>query len=77
MKLFYQTLTILFWISVVFFGFMFFVRMGVVLEVQGNARDQSTSLYIAAFVGVFVAAAAIPGIIWLIRYFVKKSLDNE
>ena len=77
MKLFYQILTVLFWISVVFFGFMFFVNMGITLEVQGQARNQSAYLYIAAFLGVFVGNAIIPAIIWVIRYFVKKNMNNE
>ena len=70
-------MTVLFWISVVFFGFMFFVNMGITLEVQGQARNQSAYLYIAAFLGVFVGNAIIPAIIWVIRYFVKKNMNNE
>ena len=77
MKLTYQILTVLFWISVAFFGIMFFINMGISLEVQGQARDQSAYLYVAAFLGVFIANAIIPGIIWVIRYFVGKNLNNE
>jgi len=77
MKLLYQILTVLFWISVVFFGFVFFINMGISLQAQGQARDQSASLYVAAFLGVFIANAIVPGIIWTIRHFVKKNLDNE
>ena len=78
MKLLYQILTVLFWISVVFFGLMFFLNMGMSLQAQSNSTlNQSGSNYLAAFIGVFIANATIPGIIWVIRHFVKKSLNNE
>lgn len=74
----YKILTVVLWITLALASLLFLVNIGTALKVYGEvARDHSALNYIAIFIGSFLGVFWIPGIVWVIRYFVGKNINNE
>lgn len=65
MKVAYQTFTVILWITIALAGFLFFMQM---------SRINNVSLPV--IIGGLLGVAVVPGIVWLIRYFIGKELKK-
>ncbi len=65
MKVAYQTFTVILWITIMLAGFLFFMQM---------SRINNVSLPV--IIGGLLGVAVVPGIVWLIRYFIGKELKK-
>lgn len=65
MKLAYQIFTVLLWITVVLAAFLFFTQM---------SRMNNVSLPIV--IGGLLGTAIVPGIVWVIRFFIGKEIKK-
>lgn len=69
MKSLYLILTILLWITLVLALFMIIVSFGKMPNMQSH-------LSVGYILGSIGGAGSVPGIIWVIRYFVGKSIGK-
>jgi multidrug transporter EmrE-like cation transporter len=65
MKVAYQVFTVILWITIALAGFLFFMQM---------SRINNVSLPV--IIGGLLGVAVVPGIVWLIRYFIGKKLKK-
>lgn len=65
MKLTYQIFTVLLWITIALAAFLFFSNM---------SRMNNVSLPV--IIGGLLGAAVVPGIVWVIRFFIGKEIKK-
>ena len=66
MKLAYQIVTVLFWIAVAVNALLFV-----------NIMNNTPEISLPVVLGALTAAASIPAILWVIRYFLGKELKKR
>lgn len=65
MKVVYQIFTVILWITIALAAVLFFIQM---------SRINNVSLPVV--IGGLLGAAVVPGIVWVIRYFIGKSIEK-
>lgn len=76
MKSTYQIVNVLFWLSVIFFGLNFIVRMGVFMKAASGVEHMSGASYLGGFIGNLLAAILIPGLLWMWKNNIQKKIDQ-
>ncbi len=65
MKVAYQIFTVLLWVSIILAGFFFVKYMSLI-----------NSIELAVVIGALLGVGIIPGIIWVIRFFIGKEIKK-
>ena len=65
MKIVYQIFTVILWITIVLAGFLFFMQM--------SRISYAPLPYV---IGSILGVAVVPGVVWIIRYFIGKELKK-
>jgi cell shape-determining protein MreD len=70
MKTTYNVFTVLMWIAIIYAAFNF------VLTLSNRGIPNDSAMAIGTILGALLASLIIPGIFWLIRYFIGKEVKK-
>jgi uncharacterized RDD family membrane protein YckC len=70
MKTAYNVFTVLLWIAIIYAAFNF------VLSLSNFGIPNDGAMATGSVIGALLASLIIPGIIWLIRYFIGKEVKK-